>query len=291
MKKFKNIKYFIEHILLLGFHGFCGLLPRHAASSMFGTLASFIAPSMGMNKKAVRHIDMALKTGRVESIRIAEDMWLNLGRVMAEFPHLKDIAEHDVIFKGGKHIEKLRDDGQCGILFGAHLGNWEIIPHALLHHFNFKMHPVYRAPNNPYVDKRLHDYRAPDATLTPYPKSRQGMVGMVKALKNGEHLGLLIDQKYNEGVDAQFFGMTARTGTAFIELSQKYDCPLVPIRCIRDGRQFIIEACAPISTKDRDVMDVLDECHALLEQWIKEYPEQWLWIHRRWRQEDLKNDT
>jgi KDO2-lipid IV(A) lauroyltransferase len=149
---------------------------------------------------------------------------------------------------------------------------------------------VYRAPNNDYVDARLRKYRTQDGEMMTFPKSRQGMKGMVKALKDGEHLGLLFDQKYNEGVDAEFFGMKARTGTAFIELAQKFDCPLVPVRCIRDyGTDFTIEVCDPIQTQNRDVMDILEECHALLEQWILEYPEQWLWLHRRWREEDLKN--
>lgn len=286
-----KFRYKIEHWGLLILHGFCYLLPRHTASALFGSIAEFIAPKMGMNKKAERHIHNALKTTPEQTSKIAGGMWNNLGRVMAEFPHLQKIAENDVIFKGAEHIERLRDDGQCGILFGAHLGNWEVIPHALLHHYNFKMHPVYRAPNNPLVDKRLHDYRSPDGRLVPYSKSRQGMIGMVKALKNKEHLGLLIDQKYNEGVDAQFFGMTARTGTAFIELAQKYDCPMVPIRCIRDGDKFIIEAFAPIPTKDRDIMDVLNESHAVLEGWIREYPDQWLWLHRRWREEGFDNDA
>ncbi|PCI00868.1 MAG: lipid A biosynthesis acyltransferase [Alphaproteobacteria bacterium] len=282
-----KIRYYFEHWGLCVFHGLCRCLPRHTASSLFGKIAQIIAPRMGMNRKALRHVTAALGAENAE--KITQGMWDNLGRTMAEFPHLKTIVEKDVTFKGGEHIERLRDDGQCGILFGAHLGNWEVIPHALLHHFNLPTHPVYRPPNNPMVDKRLHKYRAPDGQITPYPKSRAGMVGMVKSLKKGEHVGLLIDQKYNEGVEAPFFGMTARTAVAFIEMAQKFDCPLVPLRCIRDGKKFILEACAPIPTKDRAMIDILHDAHALLEDWIREYPEQWLWLHRRWREEDLKD--
>lgn len=279
-------KHWIEHIGLLIFHGICKIVPYPYSSRLFGNLAAFLGSRMAMNRKAKRHIMNALQCDEDQAGTIAKGMWENLGRMMAEFPHLQTIAANHVKFNNIERLYALRDDGQGGVLFGAHLGNWEIIPHALLYHANLAMHPVYRAPNNKLVDKRLHRYRAPDGRLIPYSKSRQGMAGMVKALKSGEHLGLLIDQKYNEGVDALFFGLPAKTGTAFIELSQKYKCPLVPVRCIRNGNDFIIDVGEPISTQDRDTMDVLGEAHMLLEEWIKEYPPQWLWLHRRWKNKD-----
>lgn len=284
----KKLRYIAEHLFLLLFHGIARVLPWTWASGLFGFIAANLGSRMAINRKAMRHIMAALQCDEQTAQTLSKGHWNNLGRVIAEYPHLKKIATHHVTFKGLEHLERLRDDNQCGILFGAHLGNWEVLPHALLHHIDLAMHPVYRAPNNPYVDKRLHAFRAPKGRLTPYSKSRQGMVGMVKALKSGEHLGLLIDQKYNEGVKADFFGMHAMTGTAFIELAKKYDCPLVPIRCIREKNRFIIEACPPIATKNRDVMDVLNDAHALLEKWIKQHPNQWLWLHRRWKPEDLK---
>ena len=285
----KKIRYWIEHLFLVTVHGLCNILPWTWASSLFGKITEFLGTHMAMNRKSIRHIRAALKCNETSAKTISGKHFNNLGRVMAEYPHLKKIATHHVRFKGLEHLERLRDDNKCGILFGAHLGNWEVIPHALLHHVNLKMHPVYRAPNNPMVDKRLHEYRAPKGILTPYSKSRKGMMGMVKALKSGEHLGLLIDQKYNEGTKAEFFGMPAMTGTAFIDMAQKYDCPLVPIRCVREKDGFLIDVRPPIATKDRDVLDILNDAHALLEQWIIEHPQQWLWLHRRWKAEDLKN--
>lgn len=285
----KTLRYWIEHVFLLCLHGVCKILPWQWASAIFGFVAQILGSNMALNRKSVRHIQAALQCDKKTATHVSKLHWNNLGRVMAEYPNLKTIATHHVRFQGIEHLERLRDDNIGGVLFGAHIGNWEVLPHALLHHVNLAMHPVYRAPNNPMVDKRLHAYRAPDNNLTPYPKSRKGMVGMVKALKNGEHLGLLIDQKYNEGVNAQFFDMNAKTGTAFIDMAQKYNCPLVPIRCVREKNGFFIDIHPPIATKGREVMDVLDDAHALIEKWIREHPEQWLWLHRRWKTEDLKN--
>jgi len=286
----KYFRYWIEHLLLLILHGFCKILPWRWASALFGKIAEILGSHMGMNRKAVRHIRAALNISDDAAKHIAKAHWNNLGRVMAEYPHLDHIIAHHVEFRGAKYLEQARDDNMPGIFFSAHLANWEVVPLATLHHYNIVTHPIYRAPNNPMVDRRLLRYRSANEVLTPYPKSRQGMVGMVKALKSGEHLGLLVDQKYNEGVDAPFFGMNAKTGTAFIELAQKYDCPLLPIRCIRKKQGgFIVDIGAPVPVKDRDVMAVLTDVHHILEDWIKEYPEQWLWVHRRWKQKDLKN--
>lgn len=285
----KQFRYWVEHVFLLTLHGICKILPWQWASSFFGFIASALGSHMAINRKAVRHIRAALKCDTDTAQSISKSHWNNLGRVMAEYPNLKTITTHYVRFQGIEHLERMRDDNIGGVLFGAHLGNWEILPHALLHHVGLAMHPVYRAPNNPFVDKRLHDYRAPNNQLTPYPKSRQGMVAMVKALKSGEHLGLLIDQKYNEGVDAQFFDMNAKTGTAFIDMAKKYDCPLVPIRCVREKDGFLIDVHVPIATKNRDVVEILDDAHNLLESWIREHPKQWLWLHRRWKPEELNH--
>jgi len=286
-----NMRYYIHHLFLRIFHGVCAILPLHMASSMGGWIAQTLGGNMAINRKAMRHIRAAMQCDEQTARDISKSHWNNLGRIMAEYPHLKEIATHHVRFKGEENLIRMRDDGKPGITFGAHIGNWEIISHSILHHFDLRIHPVYRAPNNPYVDKRLHNYRTPHGKITPYPKSRAGMIGMVRALKSNEHLGLLVDQKYNEGTKTDFFGMPAMTGTAFIELAQKYDCPLVPIRCVREKEGFLIEICPPLATKERNVMDVLNDAHTLLEQWIKDKPSQWLWLHRRWKNEDLRDDA
>lgn len=279
-----------EYAGLLIFHGICKLLPARQASRFTGFIIRHIGSRIGANKKAVTHIQRALHVNEQQAKIIAADMWDNLGRVFGEYPHLKTLAEKHTRIVGIEHLQALRDDGQAGVLFGAHLANWEVIPHAVLHHVGLAMHPVYRAPNNAYVDRKLHAYRSAGNSLVPYAKSRQGMMGMVKALKSGEHLGLLIDQKYNEGVIANFFGMPAKTGTAFIELAKKYNCPLVPLRCVREKDGFLIEALPPVQTEGRDVTDILNEAHAILESWILEHPAQWLWLHRRWMKEGQKTN-
>ncbi len=112
---------------------------------------------------------------------------------------------------------------------------------------------------------------------------------MVESLKEGRYLGMLIDQKYNEGLPVSFFGREAMSSPAFVQLAQKFDCPLIPGRIERlGGAHFRVTAFAPMKIfeadgKPRQAEDVMEEAHRLLEAWIMERPEQWLWLHRRWR--------
>lgn len=111
----------------------------------------------------------------------------------------------------------------------------------------------------------------------------------MKTLKDARSLGILIDQKYNEGIEADFFDMPAMTNPIFVQLCQRYKCPLIPVRNERlDGCSFRLTSYPPLETFNADgtsrpVEDVIKDAHQLLETWIKERPEQWMWLHHRWK--------
>ena len=137
----KKIRYWFEHAFLLALHGLCKIMPWQIGSSIFGGIASMLGPRMAMNRKAVRHIRAALQCDEKTAQNIAKGHWDNLGRVMAEYPKLKTIATHHVRFKGIEILQQLRDDGKPAVLFGAHLGNWEVLPYALMHHIDLENAP------------------------------------------------------------------------------------------------------------------------------------------------------
>src|SRR5690606_36833050 len=113
--------------------------------------------------------------------------------------------------------------------FSGHLGNWEMMA-ACLARYALQIDLVYRAPNNPWVDKLLNRYRSLNGKLNTLPKSRAGTRKLVEAMQNGRSVGILIDQKYNEGISIPFSRQSAMTSSAFVELSQKYNFGLVPFR-------------------------------------------------------------
>lgn len=112
---------------------------------------------------------------------------------------------------------------------------------------------------------------------------------MMETIKQGGILGILIDQKYNQGLNVPFFGHPAMTNPFFVQLAQKYGAPLVPIRGIRlENGGFCLKIYPPVPTLEdngtpRPIENVIQQAHTLLAGWIREKPEQWLWLHRRWK--------
>jgi KDO2-lipid IV(A) lauroyltransferase len=268
---------------------FCRLLPVDWASAMGGWLGRTIGPRLGQSRKAARNLIRAMpENSPDENQRIVRGMWDNLGRVIAEYPHLPRICAQleggRVEFVGYEHIRGMAEDGKPGIVFGAHLGNWEV-PSFAARHFGFNMALVYRAPNNAWVDRLLHRLR--DSPLM-IPKGREGARALFSLLRNGGHAAFLVDQKMNDGIAVPFFGRDAMTAPAIAQFGFRLGCVIVPFRTERlKGAHFRITVFPPmelIPTGDRaaDEQAVMARINAMVEGWIRAAPEQWLWLHRRW---------
>lgn len=280
----KNIRYLLEaapiHVLVLLFK----LLPAETASNLGGFIGRTIGPRLAASRKAIKHVETSLPAADTQTI--VKGMWDNLGRTIAEYPHLKTIIENHTEVHG-----YLPEGVKQFVFFSGHLANWEMSATGMLHFFGITPQLIYRAPNNPYLQNILDECRSLQGTISTIPKSSKGARDMMRALQNGESLGILIDQKYNEGIAADFFGQPAMTSPAFVQLAQKFDLPLIPVRPERiNGCQFRITVYPPIETKNRSIDDVVSDAHTLLEQWITERPDQWLWLHRRWNSRKLKNN-
>ncbi|MBU6235002.1 MAG: hypothetical protein KGQ41_04085 [Alphaproteobacteria bacterium] len=280
-------RYAIEYWLLRAALGVFGMMTPDAASGAGGALFKTIGPVMGISKTARKNLRLCFPDwteAHVEST--IKGMWENLGRVVGEYPHLEAISKSDrVTFRNPAVFEGLR--GKPVIFVSGHLGNWEVLPPALLFRQQVTMHSVYRAPNNPKVDALLLTLRAFGARLRSFGKNRRGLAETLRALQEGASVGMLIDQKMNTGIEVPFFGHPAMTSTAFVELAKKLGCPAIPGRIVRTGGcRFEIEIYEPLAIEGRDTAAIVADMHAHLESWIKEQPEQWLWLHRRWKKAD-----
>ncbi len=276
--------------LWLTFLGF-RMLPLDAASALGGRVARWIGPRLRVTGNArhnLRHAFPEKSAAEIEDI--IRGMWDNLGRVLAEYPHLSRL---DLYAPGGRVevigaeiIDRLRDDGRPGIAFSAHFGNWEIVAMAATQR-GMPLTRFYRAPNNPHADAVLRLARRHIAGEL-LPKGPQGARRALHLLRQGEHLGLLVDQKLNDGIPVPFFGRPAMTAPALAQLALKFDCPVVPARVERTGgARFRVTVFPPMDlprTGDRaaDVAETMRRVNRIIEGWIRERPEQWLWIHRRW---------
>lgn len=279
----KTFRYICEAALVYALMGVFKILPAERASALGGWIGRNVAYKFSVTRKAKRHIANSLHTDDIETSRIAKNMWDNLGRLFAEYPHLPELYMTGTELTGIENLGTLPlKKNTPAIFFSGHLANWEISAPSLRQQ-NIDVDLIYRAPNNPYVKKILDQCRSMDGTLRTYSKSAQGMRQVMAALKQGRRIGILIDQKYNQGVEVPFFGQPAMTSLAFIQLAKKFNCPLIPVQVERLGptAKFRVTIHPPLDlTKDDD--SLITEAHTLLENWIKNAPTNWLWVHKRW---------
>jgi len=267
-----------------------GSLPLDAASALGGALARRIGPRLGVSNRARRNLHAALPQLSAPQIEaIVRGMWDNLGRVAAEYPHLRHIRVfgpgNRVETRGLEHLDQALAAGRQVILFGGHLGNWEIAALAAGQR-GLDIAQIYRAANNPLIDRRIARLRGGNGELI--PKGAIASRRAVAALRRGGHVSLLADQKLNEGIAVPFFGRPAMTAPALALLALHFDCTVLPARVERlQGARFRLTIYPPLDlprTGDRDaaVLAIMAAVNATLEGWIRERPEQWFWVHSRW---------
>jgi len=283
----KSLRQALEALAAVLAWGLFRLLPLDTASGLGGWLGRTIGPRLGVTRIARRNLARALpELDEAARARIIGEMWDNIGRVAGEFPHLHQIAAERVELIGGEWVDLLRDDGRPGIFISGHLGNWELNG-AVAHRRGLPLHLIYRAANNPWVE-RLYRAGRRDVSDALIQKGSDGARQALKVLKSGGHLGLLVDQKMNDGVPVPFFGRDAMTAPAVAQFATRFGCPLVPARVERlRGAHFRITVLPPLDfPHTRDIHDdnlaLLVRVNAQLEAWIRATPGQWLWLHRRW---------
>ena len=272
------------------FFGLMRMLPIDVASALGGALGRWIGPRLGVSSRARRNLRAALPLlSDAEIERVVGGMWDNLGRVAAEYPHLTQIR----IFQSGgrvetagiEHLDRAVAAGRPAILFGGHLGNWEIAALAA-GQYGIDVAQIYRALNNPLVDRMIARYRGAGSEFI--PKGAVASRRALAALRRGANLTLLVDQKLNDGVAVPFFGRPAMTAPALALLALRFDCAVLPARVERlRGARFrlTIHPSLPLARRGEraaDVAALMAEVSRTLEGWIRERPEQWFWLHNRW---------
>ena len=270
--------------------GAFGLLPLDWASAVGGRLARAIGPRIGISKRARLNLDRVLpELSEAEIARTIAGMWDNLGRVAAEYPHLRKIR---VFAPGGRvethgfeHIDRAVVAGRRMIVFSGHIANWEIAMLAAVQ-YGISVAQIYRAANNPLVDRMINRFRGNGSELI--PKGTIAARRAIAALRRGAHLTMLADQKMNDGIPVAFFGQTAMTTSALAVLALRFDCDMLPARVERlAGARFRLTVFPPLplprsGNHHADVAALMTRVNQILEAWIRDRPEQWFWLHRRW---------
>ena len=276
---------------------FLRMLGPERASDLGGWLLRTASPLIPVNRVALANIRAAFpEKDEAEVKRIARGAWENLGRVAGEYANLKALFDYDyhnpdkpsrVEVKGIEHFIALKDDEKPGLIFSTHLANWEL-PAICAQAYDLETTAVFRAPNDPAIAAVVHEIRS--GAMGGLAAAKQGAAfAMQGVLENGGHLGMLIDQHFTRGVVVPFFGRPALTNPIMGKFAKRFECPVHGVRVIRlPNHRFRLELTPPLdlprdASGEIDVQGAMAMMTAVVEGWVREYPEQWLWMHRRWR--------
>jgi KDO2-lipid IV(A) lauroyltransferase len=265
----------------------------------FGRATRFIGRRLREDRIGRANLKAAFPEKSPEEIEtILEGVWDNLGRIGAEFAHLDHIWDYDA-----NHPEKpsriefsartkqlfdaLRDDGKPALFFACHLGNWELPALGAVAH-GLDAAILFRRPNIESADRAIERIRAVKMG-TLIPAGREAPIRLAQALQDGQHVAMLVDQYLTNGVDVTFFGRKTKANPMLARLRRQVECPIHGTRIIRlPNNRFRAEVSEEVkpafdASGQIDIQGTMQAVTDVIEGWVREYPDQWLWLHRRWR--------
>ncbi|MAZ46513.1 MAG: hypothetical protein CMM98_02925 [Rickettsiales bacterium] len=283
----------IEFFFLKFFHFISRIIGINLSSYLGGTLAWIYGFFSNRNLIGMKNLNLVFpKKSEIEKKKILRKMWFHFGRVIGEYPHL-----HKIKVRKNPNIKVIGIDNLLGplrrkkncIYFSAHIGNWELSSHPLTQN-GFKINFIYRALNNKYADDLLKKIRFKYGVKL-IKKGSDGAKECIRVLKNKENLGMLIDQKMNDGLPIKFFDKFAMTAPAIAKFALKFKCHITPALCVREkGIKYKIEYFEPIQynllKKLGTEEKIMLHLNKIIEKWILKHPEQWIWVHDRWKIKD-----
>lgn len=267
------------------------VLPLDASSAFGGWLMRQLGPHLkgdGIARRNLRNTWPEMGDSEIDDIM--RGVWDNLGRLLGEWPHLNSwyrTGFNDrVEIVGREYLDRVRAVGGPAIVVTAHYGNWELAG-AICKGLGIPLKVIFRPAQNVWVN-RLIKFARRHFTGGILPKGKDAAVGALKHLREGKVLGVLFDQKLNEGIALPFLGRDAMTSPVAAKLALRFRCPVLPARVERiEGTRYRLTFYPPMELPDtgdrnRDLESLMLKMNRMLEDWIRERPEQWFWVHKRW---------
>jgi KDO2-lipid IV(A) lauroyltransferase len=272
------------------------LLPIEWMSAVGGWVLETLGPLTGTHKIAERNLRIAFPDmPPQERERLLKLQWENLGRLVGEFPQVDRLtpARGRVEVVGGERLAAIAASGKPAVLISGHFANWEVMA-AVIMHYGVNCNVTYRAANNPYIDQRIIEARESYGVKLFAPKGGDGSREILEGFKRGQSVAILNDQKFNQGLAVPFFGKPAHTAPGATRLALKAGTILQPMSVQRlPGARFRVTIHEPIvpektGDKSRDIEAGVRRVNDFIEARVREHPEDWFWVHKRWPNEVYK---
>jgi Kdo2-lipid IVA lauroyltransferase/acyltransferase len=300
--KSRRLKTLLDKVtgsLTVGLLGAIKHTDRRRMANFAGALMRKIGPLFKEHRIGREQLRAAFpEKSEAEIEKILAGVWDNLGRIAIEFAHLDEFSVDgfgaptaDVITyppESRARFDRIMEDGRPNIGFAAHLANWEL-PGVGAKLVGARSAALFRRPNIGAVSDVIIKLREPLMGQL-IPTGLDAPVRLARLLQSGVHVGMLADQHFSKGVEVTFFGRKCLANPLVAMLARQTELPIYGMRVVRnpDGNSFWGEVSDPVDpVRDPDgrvdIKGTTQAITSVIEGWIRQYPEQWLWLHRRWR--------
>ena len=284
----KKIIYFIEFLLVEFLFIICKAVGYKSASN----LGFFIGKNFGNFFRKKKSIIENLHKSKI-SINISDNQFVNnilgnYGRILAEYPFLKDFRENKleqfIKIEGIENLDQIKNNKKPVVFISGHFNNFELMA-MQIEKYGINLAAIYRPLNNVFLNKTMERIRTKYICRNQIRKGKSGTRQILENLKKSNSIALMIDQRVTEGIKIDFFGNLASTTTIPAQIIKKYQCDLVPIYIERlEKYNFKMYVSQPIVINSENSQEEISKhLNKILEKMIIKNPDQWIWTHNRWK--------
>tara|TARA_B100001057_G_C22810624_1_gene935261 strand:+ start:922 stop:1782 length:861 start_codon:yes stop_codon:yes gene_type:complete len=285
----KNIKYFLQAILIFIFFIICKIIGYKQSSNLGSLIGASIGPFLRPKNRLRDNIKKAFLDIEEDKIdNICKNMWKNYGRILSEYNFIKNFRNSNfkkyISIEGEEILLNIKNNKNPVIFISGHFNNFELLA-MIIEEAGVDVAALYRPLNNFFLNKMMVNIRKKYICKKQIPKGITGVKDMAKEFKNGTSLALMIDQRVSQGVKIDFFNHPAYTTTLPAQFVKKYGCTIVPVYIERTNKHYFkVKIDKPINFDETNTLDQITlSLNNWLEKKIIQNPDQWIWSHNRWK--------
>ena len=285
----KRLKYFVEFFLIKILFFFFRLLGYRKSSNIGEKIGKFFGPFFRNEKIILNNLKYSsIGEDEIDRKKIVNSMWGNYGRILSEYPFLKDFRNEKldeyIKVNGLNYLENLVKSKKSAIFVSGHFNNFELMA-MIIEKNGVNLAALYRPLNNYFLNETMENIRKNYLCKTQIKKGKSGTRDIINLLKQNYSIALMIDQRVSEGIKINFFGRDAFTTTIPAQLIKKYNLDVIPVYIERKNNLFFdVQFEKPISFSNSiGAVQITEKLNNILERMILKNPDQWIWSHNRWR--------
>ena len=285
----KKIKYFIEYTFISLLFLICKFLGYEQGSNLGEKIGKKLGPLFRNKKIILENLNNAKINEKNFDIKnLINDMWGNYGRILCEYPFISSLSDTNnnkyLKVNGKEVLEKLKKENKKAVFISGHFNNFELMAMQISKQ-DIDLAAIYRPLNNIFLNKKMESIRKKFICKNQIKKGIAGTREIIKFIKNGYSIALMIDQRVSEGIESNFFNKKAFTTTIPAQLHLKYGLEIVPVYIERKNKHyFTVYFYEPLSfDNNKDQIYITNKLNNVLENLILKNPSQWIWTHDRWK--------